>query len=174
MPTVNSNCSSAHRQPCAASDQQKRYCHFRATAWAGAHVFGGDAGVVEGVQGHLRRRFSDGLRGERAHHLARLDAVLQESVLHLSEQPVEGLRREAVLEQHALRRERRAQQREEVVRRVLLRLARERVVALDDFEPLDQAAHLHASKHHTHRRSLLPVIKSRSGDRWSCAHREEG
>jgi len=61
-------------------------------AWhADSHVLGGDTRVVERVQRHLRRRLADGLRRERAHHLARAAAVLQESLLHLAQHPFESL-----------------------------------------------------------------------------------
>jgi len=105
-------------------------------------VLGRHAGVVEGVERHLRGGLADRLRGQSAHHLARLASVLQEARLHLAEQPVEGLRREAVLDQHALGGELRAQQREEVVRRVVLRLDGEGVGALDDDELVEERAHL--------------------------------
>mmetsp|Transcript_22281 Transcript_22281/g.56888 ORF Transcript_22281/g.56888 Transcript_22281/m.56888 type:complete len:296 (-) Transcript_22281:2543-3430(-) len=119
------------------------------------HVLGGDAGVVEGVQGHLRGGLAHRLRGERADDLARAAAVLQEALLHLAQYPVERLRREAVLGEHALGRERRADVGEEVERGVALRLDREAVLALDDLEARQQPAHLLDDLHRRERRGSV-------------------
>mmetsp|Transcript_15235 Transcript_15235/g.35011 ORF Transcript_15235/g.35011 Transcript_15235/m.35011 type:complete len:818 (+) Transcript_15235:946-3399(+) len=105
-------------------------------------VLRGHASVVESVERHLRRGLADRLRSECAHHLSRLNTVLQEAVLDLTKEPIECLRREAVLAEHSLGCERRAKQRKEVVRRVLLRLDGKRIVALDHFELADQLTHL--------------------------------
>eukprot|EP00962_Isochrysis_galbana_P015947 scaffold4556_cov114-Isochrysis_galbana.AAC.13 len=101
-----------------------------------------DAGVVGGVEHHLGGGLADRLGSQCAHHLPRLHPVLQEAVLDLAQQPVEGLRRQPMLAQHALRGELRAEEREEVVGGVVLRLDRERVDALDDGQLGRQFAHL--------------------------------
>ena len=110
---------------------------------AARHVrLGRDSRVVEGVEGHLGGGLADGLCRQRADHLARADAVLQEALLDLAQQPLEGSLRQVVLGEHALRGECRANEREEVERRVPLRLDREAVGALDDLELGQQLAHL--------------------------------
>jgi len=58
----------------------------------------------------------------------------EEARLDLSDEPLERVGRQAVLAEDALGRERRAEQAARQQRRVALRLARQRVVAVDDFQ----------------------------------------
>eukprot|EP00967_Tisochrysis_lutea_P146998 scaffold278485_cov33-Tisochrysis_lutea.AAC.9 len=109
---------------------------------AKSDVLGRDTGVVERVQSHLRSGLANGLGGERANHLPRLDAVLKETVFDLAEKPIEGLWREPVLAEDTLRRKLRPQQREKVVGSVVLRLDREAVRTLDHSELGQQISHL--------------------------------
>mmetsp|Transcript_44451 Transcript_44451/g.74151 ORF Transcript_44451/g.74151 Transcript_44451/m.74151 type:complete len:329 (-) Transcript_44451:2589-3575(-) len=96
---------------------------------------------MERVERHLRGWLADGLRCDRADHLARVDLRLLEPLLDLARQPVECLRGEAVLLQHTLGGERGAQQRGEEEGGVLLRLNGERVLAGDHYDVLAEPAH---------------------------------
>lgn len=67
-----------------------------------SHVLRGDASIVEGVQGHLGGRLTEGLCGNRAHHLSWVHDSLLKAGLDLTDDPVECLCRQALSLDHVL------------------------------------------------------------------------
>ena len=104
------------------------------TRHAERDVLARDAGVVKGVERHLRGRLADRLRRDGADHLAGLRARRQEATANLADEPIERHGVEAMLDDRALGGERRAQMDGEQQRGVLLHAAREGVVAAHDDE----------------------------------------
>ena len=92
-------------------------------------VLGGDTGEVEGVQSHLRRGLTDGLRGDCADAVARGRERHFEAGLNLADDPVERRGRQLELAHDPLGAQRRADEGEEENRGVSLRLDGERVAA---------------------------------------------
>eukprot|EP00958_Prasinococcus_capsulatus_P026051 scaffold4543_cov350-Prasinococcus_capsulatus_cf.AAC.1 len=105
-------------------------------------VLGGDARVVECVEGHLRGGLADGLRRHAPDHLPRVDHRLLEALLDLAQQPVEGGLAQAVLAAQALGAQHAAHQALEQQRGVLLGLEGDAVLARHHHELLQQRPHL--------------------------------
>ena len=87
-------------------------CHIDDLLQAGnseGHVFRGDASIVEGVQGHLGGWLTKGLCGYGAHHLTWIHDGLLKAGLDLTDDPIEGLSRQALSLDHVLGAEHRTQ-----------------------------------------------------------------
>jgi len=114
----------------------------RQTRDAQSDVLATHTSKMEGVQRHLRGGLPDGLRCQRANHLAGVRHRLQELGLDLTQHPVKGLLCQAVLAQHALRVQRGPQHVEEGERGVALRLHAQRVLPVHHHQLLRQLLHL--------------------------------